>query len=348
MEKAGIERILVQLDGFLIYALDRAQSNCAVSQMAQIAYFDFDNGLGLSEVVINEIDHQLALRNSDTQEKLQLLNELNVALNKYFQFGDQISDTFITNLRIYYRHSIKYNYHGFIVETKDLAKNFSNHLQKSDFKKQLSAEQHFEKAGFLFRKHKLPLTTNVNDAAALKILKELDKKGLFKEFLDYVPRDDWKNSAPEYLLPYLNKILDWDIGKVKSAILWDILGYVLLAIEDIQNANLSFKELFHNEEDYSVILVLFKIHDLISRDGLNIGFLKEGSVDKRSKASLIAIAEALTSCGVMREKYSTSEQVRAIARSFNIALSPAAEFKRSKFHGRWVDHIQTLIRPNLP
>lgn len=125
--------------------------------------------------------------------------------------------------------------------------------------------------------------------------------------------------------------------------LWYILGFVLLKIDELEKESLTFYDLFNDETRYNYIYCLFTKNGIIKEVDNSIGVIVPRSIERHTVASLIAISEVLTDNKYFKQKYTITEQVRIMARSFDMKASKASLTKKSPYHSAMVEKLYKIL-----
>jgi len=297
----------------------------------------------LINYINTEISDFLTNATIDYYSKIDFLKIIQSRLESYFKFKDVINDVYRNNIITFYNSPQKYNYSNFLQELDILFEIFKNSTSDEAKSSHLESWNVFRAENYKLARIKLPYT-NVNEIEIIETYKSILLSNNSDSFITFCFNEDWTN-APNSIKPFLNKILDYNIGVVKSSILWEILGYVLKCINHLESITITFENLFKSKTEYDRVITLFKENDIIGFNNSSMGIVVPGSIDKHTVASLIAIAEALTNLKLLKGDFTLVEKVRIMARSFNMKASTSSLKKKSPFHSQMVAKIRRILHP---
>lgn len=336
MIEKQVNQVLDELDSFFNVVLKLAENFERVSELAEWERDD------LISYTIDQIDSELKDTISVAVDQLAFLKLLQTRLENYFSLGDVINSIFRNNIKTYCRSQIKYRHSEYVNEITKLLDSFKDEVSGDAKKIHCQVIQDLNDENFKLANITLPYT-GINELEFDKIARSISENNKLKQFIACALDPDWKQTAPDDIRPYLDKVLEYDIGCIKSSILWEILGHVLLKIDDLEKSSLRFADLFTSATDYEYITALFKKNAIIKSDGLSMGIVVPGSIERHTVASLIAVAEVLTERKFLKQEYTRTEQVRIMARTFNMKASRASLTKTSPFHNSMIEKLNEVL-----
>ncbi len=349
MNDRVIDILLQPLLEYFRNTLDTARNLVHTQYLSDITYNYYQEDMGLAEFIISSINqHRKCVIADDLKSQTLFFELLKKKLKRLFDQTDHITDKYEFNLTVYRRDSVKYNYDGYLKEIGGLVELWGEKMDLVDLQNHYMAVSHFKQGGYNPRRNfKLPFLSDIKEIELFIVCRDLIDNGYFDSFIKHAFENDW-SIAPIEIHPHLNRILAYDIGSIKSQVLWDILGYVLLELHELQNKLIYFEDLFVEPRAYDYILKLFKSKYIIDIDGSYRGLSVDNRFENGTVASFLAISEVLTNKLYVKRHYSRSEQVRAMGRTFNKKVSPAAESKKSKDHDGLVSWLYEIIPISYP
>lgn len=288
---------------------------------------------------------QAIVDNNSAGEAISQIEAIAHNYKKYF-IKDPIDDKAIYNLKVYYleyREGLfpKYALKKTIEDVQQLSAIIYNFIKPSVKKSLLVAKTEYYNQDLKFRKLNLPYTQN-DPGDWLKIVNQLQQSDLYELLYDHIDMGLTVRNLDARIAPSYIELLKFDIEDVKSQLLWDLLGFIYVTIEKLQQAILTIEMLFYDLGDAHLIKTLLRNKGIINDTSwigipLSLKFVK-------NKSGLLALVDALNEKHYLKKEYSRPQQIRTFVKGFNLKpLSAAAERKKSEHHELLVDALKSII-----